>query len=182
MSGWYYFLCVHTMKYILIILFAGVITMACIDSDQVSEKTVTTDTSSSPKTTDTIPGEKMPEDKGIGCFIKVSGRDTAILILEQKGNELSGKMLYDNFEKDGSHGIIKGNQDGDILKLFYDFNSEGMHSVMEVYFKKVEGGLIRGMGNMDVTGDTTYFTSGINYSVKDAFSKVDCELVRGKFQ
>ena len=114
--------------------------------------------------------------------MKITGRDTAIVILEQKGNDVTGKMLYDNFEKDGSHGSVKGKQDGDILKLFYDFKSEGMRSVMEVYFKKVPGGLLRGMGDMNVKGDTTYFRSGINYSDKDGFFKVDCEMVKGKFQ
>jgi hypothetical protein len=55
-----------------------------------------------------------------GCYIKIIGRDTAILMLEQKGKELSGKMIYDNYEKDGSRGIIKGKEEEEILKLWYD--------------------------------------------------------------
>jgi len=168
------------MKYAFIFLVTTAV-LACNDSNRVTETTGSNNTSTSPKTT-TPSDDKKQEDDGAGCYMKVTGRDTAIVILEQKGNELSGKMLYDNFEKDGSRGTVKGKEEGGILKLFYDFNSEGMRSVMEVYFKKVPGGLLRGIGNMDVKGDTTYFTSGINYSDKDAFSKIDCESVKGKFQ
>jgi hypothetical protein len=71
--------------------------------------------------------------------MKIIGRDTAILMLDQKGNMFTGKMLYDNYEKDGSRGTIKGKEDNEIIKLWYDFDSEGMHSVMEVYFKKETG-------------------------------------------
>jgi hypothetical protein len=42
----------------------------------------------------------------------------------------------------------------------------------------VNGGLLRGVGDMDVKTDTAYFRSGINYSDKETFTKVDCNLVR----
>ena len=117
-----------------------------------------------------------------GCYMKIIGRDTAILMLEPKGNKFSGKMLYDNFEKDGSRGTVSGIEDKEIIKLWYEFNSEGMHSVMEVYFKKENGRLLRGIGDMDVKTDTTYFISGINYSDKEAFNKVDCSLIEWKLK
>ena len=114
--------------------------------------------------------------------MKIVGRDTAILMLEQKGKELTGKMIYDNYEKDGSRGIIKGKEEEEILKLWYDFDSEGMHSVTEVYFKKDIGKLLRGVGTMDAKTDTAYFISGINYSDKEAFIKVDCGLIDWKLK
>jgi len=117
-----------------------------------------------------------------GCFMKIFGRDTAILMLEQKGKEFSGKMIYDNYEKDGSRGVIKGKEEEGILKLWYDFDSEGMHSVMEVYFKEDNGKLLRGVGDMDAKTDTAYFISGINYSDKEVFTKVDCELIDWKLK
>jgi hypothetical protein len=131
----------------------------------------------------TSPGTTTsPTEDVSGCYMKIIGRDTAILMLEQKGKDLKGKLLYDNFEKDGSSGTIKGKEEAQILKLWYDFQSEGMHSIMEVYFKKDNGRLLRGVGSMDVKTDTTYFTSGVNYSDKEAFKKVDCNLIKWKFQ
>jgi len=157
--------------------------MACNDNKQLIKTTETAASSnlSNDQTTITPIDDTKPGIDEKNCYMKITGRDTAILVLEQRGNDITGKMLYDNFEKDGSHGTVKGKQDGDILKLFYDFNSEGTRSVMEVYFKKVPGGLIRGVGDMNIKGDTTYFTTGINYSDKDAFSKVDCNLANQKF-
>ena len=117
-----------------------------------------------------------------GCYMKIVGRDTAILMLEQNGKEYSGKMVYDNYEKDGSRGTIKGKEEEGVLKLWYDFNSEGMHSVTEVYFKIDNGKLLRGIGDMDTKTDTAYFISGINYSDKEAFAKVDCGSIDWKLK
>ena len=164
------------MKYLFYLLLVSNL-MACKDTSQASTS----------ETTDV--GQVIPpkiEDKSpadvTGCYIKIIGRDTAILMLEQKGNMFSGKLLYDNYEKDGSRGTIKGKEDKEIIKLWYDFDSEGMHSVMEVYFKKENGKLLRGIGDMDVKTDTTYFISGINYSDKEAFTKVNCDLISWKLK
>lgn len=162
------------MKYILILILA-VTVYSCNDYRRVKEKSET----KQPVNTDS-PAPVAEADVD-GCYMKVTGRDTAILMLERKGNELSGKMIYDNYQKDGSRGTVKGTEKEDILKLYYDFNSEGMHSVIEVYFKKVTGGLLRGIGSMEVKGDTAYFVSGINYSYKEAFSLVECSEVKEKF-
>ena len=167
------------MRYFHIVALAGVL-IACNDNSDIND-TETNKSSGSPNTSSGAVEQKPQEDES-SCYMKITGRDTAILVLDQKANDISGKMLYDNFEKDGSHGTVKGKKDGDILKLYYDFNAEGTRSVMEVYFKEVAGGLLRGIGDMDLKADTAYFRSGINYSDKEAFAKVDCSLVKARFQ
>lgn len=167
------------MKYIIVYLILGA--LASCNSETVNNKTETSDTSGTGKASPPAKEEK-PEVDANGCYMKITGRDTAILMIDQKGNEITGRMLYDNFEKDGSRGTVKGKEEAQIIKLWYDFQSEGMHSVMEVYFKKENGRLLRGIGTMDVKGDTTYFTSGVNYSEKEAFNKVDCDSVKGKLE
>ena len=168
------------MKYILIFLFVGKL-ISCNNNIQTGEKANTTNPSDNGRALLPKADQKISVDMS-GCYMKIIGKDTAIIMLEQKGMDLSGKMLYDNFEKDGSMGTVKGKEDGDILKLWYDFKSEGMHSVMEVYFKKDNGRILRGIGSMDVKTDTTYFTSGINFSDKEAFNKVDCATVDWKLK
>lgn len=168
------------MKYVLFFLLSGKL-ISCNDNVQTNEQVGAPGTVDAEKTTSSITDQKPVADIS-GCYMKILGRDTAILMLEQKGLQLTGKMLYDNFEKDESRGFIKGKEDGNIIKLWYDFNSEGMHSVMEVYFKKDNGRLLRGVGSMDQKTDTTYFTSGINYSDKEAFNKIDCTIVGEKLK
>lgn len=165
------------MKYVLLYLLLLSKLTSCNNNNQVatsqssgSENVISSD----------IKAQTSPDVTG--CYMKIIGRDTAILMLEQKRNEFTGKMLYDNYEKDGSRGTVKGIEDKEIIKLWYDFDSEGMHSVMEVYFKKENGKLLRGVGDMDAKTDTTYFISGINYSDKEAFTKVDCALIGWKLK
>jgi hypothetical protein len=166
------------MKYFLKLALVGGF-IACTDNSSLNE-TGASKSSLGPATTLATNGQKHA-DTVSACFMKITGRDTAVLMLDQKANEISGVMLYDNYEKDGSRGTVKGKKEGVILKLFYDFNAEGTRSVMEVYFKEVPGGLLRGVGDMDVKADTAYFRSGINYSDKEAFAKVDCKVVKAKF-
>ena len=163
------------MKYIVyILLFSNLV--ACINNQS-------NDYSGSSKPSGNPPNVEGKSISDVtGCYMKIVGRDTAILMIEQKGKDFSGKMIYDNYEKDGSRGIIKGNEEEGILKLWYDFDSEGRHSVTEVYFKKDNGKLLRGVGDMDAKTDTAYFTSGINYSEKEAFTKVDCGLIDWKLK
>ena len=126
------------MKYIFYILLFGKL-VACNNS-HTNDYSGNSKTSKSGKIiSPTV--EERPITDVTGCYMKIVGRDTAILMLEQNGKEYSGKMLYDNYEKDGSRGTIKGKEEEGILKLCYDFNSEGMHSVTEVYFKKENGKL-----------------------------------------
>ena len=167
------------MKTFLLVVAVGVC-IGCSDNSNLND----TETNKSSQSVNTTSGEiePKPADTEGRCYMKITGRDTAILMIEQKANELSGVMLYDNFEKDGSRGSVTGKKEGDILKLYYDFNSEGTRSVMEVYFKEVPGGLLRGVGDMDVKGDTAYFRSGINYPDKEVFSKVECSVVKARFQ
>lgn len=168
------------MKYLLyILLFIKLI--ACNNNGQANGKSTTSRSSDSGAPISSKP-EEHPVNDITGCYMKIIGRDTAILMLEQKGNMFTGKMLYDNYEKDGSKGTVNGKEDKEIIRLWYDFDSEGMHSVTEVYFKKVNGKLLRGVGDMDVKTDTAYFISGINYSDKEAFTKVDCDLIGWKLK
>jgi hypothetical protein len=168
------------MKYIFYILFFGKL-IACNDNSQANDKSTTSQYSESGTLISPKP-EEHPVTDVTGCYMKIVGRDTAILMLEQKGNMLNGKMLYDNYEKDGSRGTVNGKEDKEIIKLWYEFDSEGMHSVMEVYFKKENGKLLRGVGDMDAKTDTTHFISGINYSDKEAFTKVGCDLIGWKLK
>jgi hypothetical protein len=111
-------------------------------------------------------------------------RDTMVLHLTNTKGELSGKLTFDNYEKDGSTGIVIGRKDGDKLKLVYSFSSEGMNSVMDVYFKFRGEDLLRGVGDVQTKGDTAYFTnpSQVNFPEQDVFKKTACDAIPSKYK
>jgi len=119
-----------------------------------------------------------------GCFWKITGRDTLVAWLVQTENTITGKLSFDNFEKDGSSGPVHGTVEGDILKLWYSFESEGMKSIMETWFKKQGDSLLRGVGPSAVKADSSYFKdpAAIRFAVDQSFQKVDCAEVPEKYK
>lgn len=132
-------------------------------------------------------GEVKPADDAFadiaGCYMQVLKRDTFAANLQQQGNTVTGRLSFDNYEKDGSTGTVSGKLQGDVLKLEYVFVSEGMNSVMELYFKYNEGILVRGIGEMNTKGDTAYFINPalIKYN-GSALKKIPCENLPGKYR
>ena len=166
-----------------ILFFLMVLIQAC-NSDTGSEvvKSDTTINENTAEENKETPPQKV-ETSLAGCYMKILKRDTMVLHLRQNGDSISGKINFDNYEKDSSSGEVRGSLDGDIVKLWYNFQSEGMNSVAELFFKKEDGSMIRGIGDIGSKGDTSYFTdhSAINYPADQSFSKVDCATVPGKY-
>lgn len=111
-----------------------------------------------------------------GCYLRVVQRDTVIASLLQDGNNVTGKLVFDNYEKDGSTGSVSGKIEGDILKLVYRFQSEGMNSISEQYFRITIDGLLHGIGEVAVKGDSAYYThpSHIRYNERDKLRRISC--------
>ena len=119
-----------------------------------------------------------------GCFWKITGRDTVVAWLAQTENTITGKLNFDNFEKDGSSGTVHGTIEGDIIKLWYSFESEGTKSIMEVWYKKQGDALLRGTGPSKVKADSSYFSdhSAVKFTEDQALQKVDCDGVPAKYK
>jgi hypothetical protein len=120
----------------------------------------------------------IPGDDISGCYMRVTGRDTLIARLQLLGDSITGSLLFDNYEKDGSSGMVSGKLYKGIIKLVYSFRSEGMNSVMDVWFKKQGDALIRGIGDMQTKGDTAYFTNTavVDFPAGEKLSKIPCDL------
>ena len=148
------------------------------------KKDSTTEQSSNKKDkTDKFPGrQSLTSDES--CYMQVLKRDTIVMRLEKKGTEISGRLSFDNYEKDGSSGTVRGWQDGEVIKLVYSFASEGSNSVMEVFFKVIADDLVRGVGDMHTRGDTVYFVhpESVNFAGDAIMKKLDCAQVPGKYK
>ncbi len=128
--------------------------------------------------------EPQPNLSGhTGCYLSVLNRDTIVASLQQNGDSITGKLNFDNYQKDGSSGVVRGVINNGIMKLFYSFASEGMNSVMDIQFKVQGDSLIRGIGDIDVKGDTAYFTKPdqIKFS-GSVLHRIPCQMIPIKFR
>jgi hypothetical protein len=169
------------MKRIPIIL-AIAITAGC---ENRTEKNIS-ESDSSPVTNPTGVKDQPADDQAVavtGCYMQVLQRDTFTANLQQDGNNIRGNLTFDNFEKDGSSGVVNGKIDNDVIKLFYSFASEGMNSIMEVYFRQQGGSLVRGIGEMNTRGDTAYFVNpaAISYTGSE-LKKIGCTDLPAKYR
>ena len=131
-----------------------------------------------------IEGKSSTGNNLSGCYWQILKRDTLVASLSQKDEMVTGKLSFDNFEKDGSSGLVRGTKAGDIIKLWYSFESEGMKSVMEVWFKKQGDALLRGTGDMATKADSSYFTNpaAVEFTSNQQMKKVDCNEVPSKYK
>ncbi|MEO6188599.1 MAG: hypothetical protein ABIO82_06725 [Ginsengibacter sp.] len=118
-----------------------------------------------------------------GCYRAVLKRDTSQMQLMQQGEQLSGRLSFKNFEKDASKGFVQGIVNGDTLKLWYTFSSEGLNSVMEIYFLKGKDNLLRGIGSVSNKNDSTFYSdhSSIKFDAEPIFRKIDCDEILLKY-
>ena len=115
--------------------------------------------------------------------MEVLKRDTFSASLVQQDKAVTGKITFDNFEKDGSSGMVNGYLENGIIKLSYSFQSEGMVSVMQVWFKKEGDLLIRGLGEMNVKNDSSYFTNPMAVRFEGSkLHSIDCKNLPAKYK
>ena len=167
------------MRFIIVLL-SIVAVVSCNNSGDATDGSA--DKNSTSDTAKLKPGDQQEYADVSGCYIEILQRDTFTIKLEQTKNAVTGNLTFDNYEKDGSTGAVHGTIEGNIIKLWYNFESEGMNSVMEVYFRKEGESLLRGIGPVNVKGDTSYFIdhSAIQYVRDQAFNKLSCEELPGK--
>ena len=94
----------------------------------------------------------------VGCFAAALKNDRYYLhIVQQLGNKVSGQISIRNANKDASYGDFSGTFDGTTLTGMYTFNSEGLQSKRELFFRATESGFLAGFGPVEEVGDTAKF-------------------------
>lgn len=137
---------------------------------ETANQTDVQDTLSVTETTSVLDGEH--------CWIYAHNKDTTQLQLTFSGNDFSGKLIYDNYQKDGSFGFYEGKLHGDTLIGNYRMMSEGMVSDLEKIYLLQDGKLDEGIGPMQDDG-SDYKMVFVSYdSVKFGelrnFEKTEC--------
>lgn len=104
-----------------------------------------------------------PEDQSISgrapineqCYLYSKNRDTIKVLWKENKTLITGKLLINFYEKDGSHGAFEGIMKGDTLYADYNFESEGTKSKREVVFLKKGNILLQGHGEVEVDAQQT---------------------------
>ena len=144
-------------------------------NNDATKNTVSTDS----VTTDTMltrPGAAAPEAGG--CYVFQSGRDTVSVQLEQQGENLTGPLSYNYFEKDRNDGTFQGTLSGDLITGFYLFRSEGIMSVRQEIWKLHDGRLLPAVGEMINRQDSMLFRdpSALKFDSTRALKKQPCRI------
>ncbi|MBT0608198.1 hypothetical protein [Aequorivita echinoideorum] len=139
-------------------------------------KNVTKDADSFKENTETEPIEKIATDSGKQCYRYTTAKDTVVLKFEKTGNEVTGELRYQYFEKDRNNGIIKGKMVGDTLFADYTFNSEGRSSVREVAFLLQENSFVEGYAEVEEIGGKFKFKENASFTWNNTMplKKMDC--------
>ncbi|WP_346237720.1 hypothetical protein ABDK00_001405 [Niabella insulamsoli] len=112
------------------------------------------------------------------CYVFIAQKDTYALKLAFTDEAVKGTAVYKNHEKDSSHGDVEGAISGDIIHLWYSFNSEGMKSVRELFFKRTGEGLVTGVAEEQTKADSAFVADkdAVRYE-GPTYKPADCNLV-----
>jgi len=120
----------------------------------------------------------VTEDSILGCYVSKLVKDIYVLRIESETNGIvSGKLAFNNYEKDSSSGSFTGTYTNGILLGDYSFNSEGTQSEMQVIFKKDGQNFVRGYGSVKNEGEKVTFENlnTISYDTNSTFVRsTDC--------
>ena len=111
------------------------------------------------------------------CYEIVKGKDTVKLSLVQNGNNVTGELAYNWFEKDRNSGTLSGIFVGDTLFADYTFQSEGTTSVRETAFVKNGDKLIEGFGEVTEKDGKQVFKNpkALKFDNSIVLERTECE-------
>ncbi|RYY62104.1 MAG: hypothetical protein EOO05_03975 [Chitinophagaceae bacterium] len=134
------------------------------------------DTGSRPADSVTVLQPPAVDTSLSGCYAFEAGRDTVMLQLEKKAENVSGSLSYNYFEKDRNDGTLQGTLSGDRITGFYLFKSEGVMSVRQEIWKVSNGQLVPGSGEMIQRNDSMLFRdpAAVKFDETRALKKRAC--------
>lgn len=112
------------------------------------------------------------------CYLFAKGKDTVrMTLVTANGNNVSGDLVYNLYEKDKNSGTVSGMFKGDTLYADYTFQSEGMSSVRETVFVKKGITLVEGFGEIEEKDNKQVFKDkkALKFEGSIILNKVECE-------
>jgi hypothetical protein len=125
----------------------------------------------------TIISNAATPENAVACYQYIKNRDTATLSIKVEGNQVSGSLGYNLYEKDKNSGTFTGLIKGDTLIADYTFHAEGKISVREIALFKQGDKLIEGFGDVqEIKGNIKFKDiSKLKFDNSIVFSKIACK-------
>ena len=101
------------------------------------------------------------------CYANYSLKDTVKLELVKNENIISGTLSFKYFGKDENIGTFAGVMRGDTLVADYTFMSEGVTSVRQIAFIKLDNTLVEGYGDVEEKNGEMVFKNIGKLNFKD---------------
>ncbi|MBK8565202.1 MAG: hypothetical protein IPN76_18135 [Saprospiraceae bacterium] len=128
------------------LLFLAALLMA-LASCKNSGTTETTDTAVADSTATTPMAEPVAAQPM--CFLRTEGKDSTIASINIAADgTVTGSFSWQPFEQHGADGTLTGKQEGDLLKVTYDYTIEGSNQQEEKIFKLAGDQLQEGSGEL----------------------------------
>ena len=107
----------------------------------------------------------------------LKGKDIISANLIIDGQNVSGNLAYNFYEKDKNTGSILGTIKGDTLLADYTFQSEGQESIRQVTFLRKNKTLIEGYGESKQDGNKSVFSNAkaIAFNSSTLLKEVSCK-------
>jgi hypothetical protein len=111
------------------------------------------------------------------CYHYINKKDTIVLKTITVDGFITGMLMYNLFGKDKNQGTILGQMKGEVLVADYTFISEGVQSVRQVAFKKLENSFVEGYGDIGNIDGKDYFKNieSLKYQESIVLSGFECE-------
>ena len=98
-----------------------------------------------------VPSKEAKKESIVGCYVATLKNDRFEMNLTRQDNSrVAGFISLTPAEKDSARGTFQGTFENGKLHGIYIFESEGVTSERELYFKRVAGGFLPGYGPVEV--------------------------------
>lgn len=111
-----------------------------------------------------------------GCYAFIQNNDNILMDLKFNGNEVTGSLTYNFYEKDDNKGSLIGKVYGDTIIAMYNFDSEGVASFREVAFLKRGKEYVEGFGEIEEKNGKMIFKNRklLNFDSNIILEKTEC--------
>ena len=122
--------------------------------------------------------EVLKSTNATNCYLLALNKDSTIisLIIDKRGN-VTGKMHWKPYQKDGAVGNLSGKKSNDTIIALFDYIIEGSKQLEEKVFVLSDDKLIELIGQLDDKSGILTIKDLKKATVRSTLTSVDCGIL-----